>query len=123
MTAETLQRLSSISKKTKESLDKIIGPLLAVPPFNLGYPGKSAQSGYYPGTELMSQKEIAHVSEAMIEHSIGPENTRVRKLIKDGKPTYHLLQASAETGVPTNGLHELATVSYTHLTLPTICSV
>lgn len=46
LTAETLQRLSSISQKTKESLDKIIGPLLAVPPFSLGYPGKSAQSAY-----------------------------------------------------------------------------
>lgn len=88
---EALQRISSTSQKTKESLDKIVGPLLAVPPFNLGYPGKSAQSGYYPGTELMSQDKIAQVSEAIIEHSIGLENTRVQKLIKDGNPAYHLL--------------------------------
>ncbi|KAI1830109.1 hypothetical protein DTO013E5_7643 [Penicillium roqueforti] len=108
LTAEALQRIASISQKTREDLDRIVGPLLAVPPFNLGYPSKSAQSGYYPGTELMSQKEIARVSEAMIEHFIGPENTRVQKLIEDGKPIYHLLQASAESGVPANGLHKLA---------------
>lgn len=48
------------------------------------------------------------MSQAMIEHSIGPENTRVQKLIKDGKTTYHLLQVSAETGVPADGLHKLA---------------
>jgi dipeptidyl-peptidase-3 len=81
---------------------------LAVPPFNLGYPSKNAQSSYYPGTELISQEETAKVSEAMNKYSIGPENTRIRKLVEDGKPVYQLLQASAETGVPTNNLHELA---------------
>lgn len=89
-------------------LEKIIGSLLAVPPFNLGYPSKNAQSSYYPGAELISQEEIAKVSEAMNKYSIGAENTRIRKLVEDGSPVYQLLQASAETGVSTNNLHELA---------------
>lgn len=48
------------------------------------------------------------MSEAMNKYSIGPENTQIRKLVEDGKPVYQLLQTSAETGVPTNNLHELA---------------
>lgn len=56
----------------------------------------------------MSQEEITKVSEAMNKYSIGPENTRIRKLFEDGKVVYQLLQASAETGLPTNNLHELA---------------
>ncbi|OJJ42596.1 hypothetical protein ASPZODRAFT_105021 [Penicilliopsis zonata CBS 506.65] len=106
LTADALQRIAGISPTAQERLDEIIGPLLAVPPFNLGYPSKSAQSAYYLGS--MAQEEIALVSEAMSKHSVGPENTRVQKLIKEGKPVYHVLQASAETGAPANGLYELA---------------
>ena len=40
--------------------------------------------------------------------SIGPENTRVRKVIKDGKPVLQLLQASAETGSLKDRHDELA---------------
>ncbi|KAF2811393.1 peptidase M49, dipeptidyl-peptidase III [Mytilinidion resinicola] len=108
LTVEALQKIADISPKTKVGLEKIRGPLLAVPPFSLGYPSKNAQSSYYPSTELISEEEIAKVSEAMSKYSIGPENTRIRKLVKDGKPVYQLLQASAETGVPTNNLHKLA---------------
>lgn len=89
-------------------MDKIIDPLLAVPPFSLGYPSKNAQSGYYPSDEPITQDEIAKVSEVMNEKSIGPENTRVRKVIKDGKPVLQLLQASAETGPLKDGHDELA---------------
>ncbi|RLL98895.1 hypothetical protein CFD26_101402 [Aspergillus turcosus] len=103
LSADALEKIANLSPKTKAGLENIIGPLLAVPPFNLGYPSEKAQSGYYPGTELISQEEIDKVSEVMSKYSIGPENTRIRKLVEDGKPVYQLLQASAETG-----LHELA---------------
>lgn len=108
LTVEALHKIAAISPKAKDGLEKIIGPLLAVPPFSLGYPSKNAQSAYYPSTELISQQEIAKVSEAMEQHSIGPENTRIRKLFKDSKPVYQLLQASAETGVSNNTPQELA---------------
>ncbi|KAJ5710995.1 hypothetical protein N7488_005151 [Penicillium malachiteum] len=108
LTVEALKRISSISQKAMEILDKIIGPMLAVPPFNLGYPNDSAQSGYYPGAGLISPEEIANVSAKMNEHSIVPENTRIQKMIIDGKPVYHLLQASAETGTPKNALLEMS---------------
>ncbi|GES66670.1 hypothetical protein ATETN484_0016021700 [Aspergillus terreus] len=103
LSVEALQKIANISAKAKVGLEKVIGPVVAVPPFNFGYPDKNAQSSYYPGPELISKEEIAKVSEVMEKHSIGPENTRIRKLVEDGKATYHLLQASAETG-----LHELA---------------
>ena len=44
----------------------------------------------------------------MNKKSIGPENTRVRKVIKDGKPILQLLQASAEIGPLKDGHNELA---------------
>lgn len=44
----------------------------------------------------------------MNKTSIGPENTRVRKVVKDGKPILQLLQASAETGPLKAGHDELA---------------
>lgn len=89
-------------------MDKIIDPLLAVPPFSLGYPGKNTQSGYYPTEEPITRDDIAKVSDIMNKKSIGPENTRVRKVLKDGKPVLQLLQASAETHLPKNGDNELA---------------
>lgn len=108
VTAEAFRKIAGISPKTKAGLDKIIDPLLAVPPFSLGYPSKNAQSGYYPCDEPITQDEIAKVSEVMNKKSIGPENTRVRKVVKDGKPVLQLLQASAETGPLKNGPDELA---------------
>ncbi|UKZ47253.1 hypothetical protein TrVGV298_001470 [Trichoderma virens] len=108
VTAEALRKIAAISPKTKTGLDKIIGPMLAVPPFSLGYPSKNAQSGYYPTDEPITKDEIAKVSEVMNDKSIGPENTRVRKVIKDGKPVLELLQASVDTGPLSNGDNELA---------------
>lgn len=80
--------------------------MLAVPPFSLGYPGENTQSGYYPTEEPITQDDIAKVSDIMNTKSIGPENTRVRKVLKDGKPVLQLLQASAE--IDKNGDNELA---------------
>ncbi|KAH9211492.1 peptidase family M49-domain-containing protein [Leptodontidium sp. 2 PMI_412] len=95
VTTEALRKIADISPKTKASLDKIIDPLLAVSPFSLGSYQKRAD-------------EIAKVSEVMNKASIGPENTRVRKVVKDGKPILQLLQASAETGPLKAGHDELA---------------
>lgn len=83
--------------------------MLAVPPFSLGYPGKNAQSGYYPteDEESITRDDIAKVSGIMNKKSIGPENTRVRKVLKDGKPVLQLLQASAESD-PLNNDNQLA---------------
>jgi dipeptidyl-peptidase-3 len=108
LSIEALHKIAAISAKTKGGLHKIIGPLLSVPPFSLGYPSKTAQSAYYPGTEPVSQKELAKVSEVMEQDSIGPENTRVWKVLEDGKPVYQLLQASAETPLANNTPHKLA---------------
>ncbi|KAK0701875.1 peptidase family M49-domain-containing protein [Lasiosphaeria miniovina] len=109
LTAESLRKLAAISSETKSRLETILNPLLAVPPFALGYPGKNAQSNYYPGAGLISQEEIAKVSDMMEKHSIGPENTRIRKPAEDGNPIYHLLQASsAETEDISNTPQELA---------------
>ncbi|KAF2117314.1 peptidase family M49-domain-containing protein [Lophiotrema nucula] len=66
----------------------IMNPLIAVPPFSLGFPNKNTRSGYYPGSELISQEEVD-------------------KQLDDGNPTYLLLQASAETEA-TNSPRELA---------------
>lgn len=44
----------------------------------------------------------------MNKKSIGPENTRIRKVLKDGKPVLQLLQASAETDLLENGDNQLA---------------
>ncbi|KAL6822020.1 peptidase family M49 domain-containing protein [Trichoderma sp. SZMC 28015] len=108
LSAEALGKIARISLKTKARLDKIIDPLLAVPPFSLGYPSKNAQSGYYPTEEPITRDDIAKVKDIMNKRSIGPENTRVRKVLKDGKPVLEVLQASAETHLPKNGDNELA---------------
>jgi len=108
VTTEFLKKIADISPKTKASLNKVIGPLLAVPPFSLGYPGKNAQSGYCPGNELITKDEIAEVSKVMNRKSIGPENTRVQKVIRDGKRVLYLSQASAEITPLKDGQDELA---------------
>ena len=108
ITAETLRKIADISPKTKAGLDKIIDPLLAVPLFSLGYPSKNAQSGYYPGIKPITQDKIAKVSEVISKTSIRLENTRVRKVVKDGKPVLQLLQASVETGLLKAGHNKVA---------------
>ncbi|KAJ5725022.1 uncharacterized protein N7483_006379 [Penicillium malachiteum] len=108
LTVEALQTIANISESTKNSLATVIDSMLAVPPSGLGYPSKNAQSGYYPGSELISKEEIAIVSEAMVKNSIGLENTRIRKLVQDGRSIFQLLQASAETETRTNNQQEFA---------------
>ena len=87
--------ISSVSPRAVRRSEIIAGPLLSTPPFALGYPGENSQSAYYPG-EPISLEEVVKMSEFMERHSVGPENTRLRKLIVDGIPIYHLSQASVE---------------------------
>lgn len=108
VSVEALRKLAGTSTKTEAGLDKIIDTMLAIPPFSLGYPGKNAQSGYYPTEEPITKDDIAKVSDIMNKRSIGPENTRLRKVLKDGKPVLQVLQASAETHLAKNGDNELA---------------
>lgn len=84
---------------------------MATQPSSLGYPSINAQSSYYPGTEPISQEEVTKVSDVMKKHTIEPENTRIQKVLQNGKRIYHLLQASEENDPPPdagNDLKELA---------------
>ncbi|KAI4133218.1 MAG: hypothetical protein LQ347_002250, partial [Umbilicaria vellea] len=108
VTAEALRKIAEISPKTRAGLDNIIDPLLVLPPISFGYLSKNAQSSYYPSDEPITRDEIAKVSEVMNKKSIGLENTRVQKVVKDGKPILQLLQASAAIGPLKDGHNELA---------------
>lgn len=91
-----LTKLASSSLKLKKLHDEIAEPMLSTPPFSLGYPGHLTQSNYYPGPCIISQDEIAVVSQALENHSIFPENTRIRKVKSTGIPIFEVLQASIE---------------------------
>jgi dipeptidyl-peptidase III len=96
--------MASISPETATALEKIIDPMLSVPPFSLGYPDGDNQSNYYPGEERITKEDIAAVAKVMEKHSIEPENTRVRKIMDGTKPAFEILQASAETTTIINQL-------------------
>ncbi|PMB73148.1 putative dipeptidyl peptidase 3 [Beauveria bassiana] len=97
LTPDVLQKVATISAAATERLSAIMQPLLAVPPFGLGYPNDNAASAYYPGTERISHEEVAKESKVMAAHAIEPENTRLQKFVVGVKPLYHVLQASVET--------------------------
>ncbi|KAF2659056.1 peptidase M49, dipeptidyl-peptidase III [Lophiostoma macrostomum CBS 122681] len=105
---DVLRDIAAISEKTREGLEKIIAPMLAVPPFTLGHPSGFAQSGYYLGDESITPGDITRVSEVMNKGSIGPENTRARKVLRDGNTVLEVLQASAETDLSTDQSKQLA---------------
>lgn len=64
-----LERLAGRSDALGKLYEGIAEPILAVPPYSLGYPGKLAQSAYYPGDNLLSPAEIEVVSRALEERS------------------------------------------------------
>lgn len=93
MSPEALHRLcgSLISKDDENSM-------LAIPPYNLGFPGKDAQSSYYPGQEVLTREEIETVSRVMEQHNIFPENTRISKeTLSTTEVVFTVLQASVAT--------------------------
>ncbi|KAF1961986.1 dipeptidyl peptidase III [Byssothecium circinans] len=91
--AENRQRLASAASLFKN----VAEDMYSKPPYSLGYPSDKARSNYYPDTPNISRDEIALVSKVMAKHSIGPENTRLRKLTDCENVGYELLQASVES--------------------------
>lgn len=94
MFPDALQRLVGLTPFPQIAYD-----ILTVPPFSLGFPSQTAQSMYYPCQDenKLTRDEIKHVSRAMEQHGIYPENTRVTKSHhKTEKSTYLVLQASSE---------------------------
>ncbi|KAJ9137352.1 Dipeptidyl peptidase 3 [Coniochaeta hoffmannii] len=96
VSAECLERLGRRSDTLGKLHAKIASPILAVPPYALGYPGKRAQSAYYPGQGPISATEVDAVSRVLEDKAIYPENTRLRKVDNRNVVTYELLQASVE---------------------------
>jgi dipeptidyl-peptidase-3 len=95
VTAEFMEKISSVSAIASELYEKLKEAILAVRPGGLGFPSDVAQSSYYPGNLRMSHEEIAAVSRILEDNSIYPENTRIRKSILDNGPTvFDVLQAS-----------------------------
>nr|POE54250.1 putative dipeptidyl peptidase 3 [Quercus suber] len=108
LTREALEKLASVSEETEGGLSYIIDQPLAVPPYNLDYLSHKAQSGYYPGRELITPDEVAMISNVMNEQSIGLENTRLRKSFVNGEASFQLLQASVDKDRITEGGRLLA---------------
>jgi len=69
--------------------------MFSMPPYAIGYPGDRTQSGYYLG-DRVSPDELTKVSKVLEEHSIEPENTRLRKHAEGPEVVYDILQASVE---------------------------
>lgn len=96
VSVNTLRKIASITPETTAALEKIIEPMLSVPPFSLGFSDENNQSNYYPGEERITREEAATIAKVMEQHSIEPENTRVRKIMNGTQPAFEILQASAE---------------------------
>ena len=96
--------MASISSEAATALEKVIDPMLSIPPSSLGFPDGNNQSNYYPGEERISKEDIAAVAKVMEKNSIEPENTRVCKVVDGTKPTFKILQASAEKATGLNQL-------------------
>ncbi|KAK8013186.1 hypothetical protein PG991_009457 [Apiospora marii] len=95
---EGLHKLADISPKAREALIQVLEPMISVPPCSLGFPDEKHASNYYPGETRITKEEVAWVSEIMKQHSLEPENTRVRKTIRGSEnPCFHVLQGSADT--------------------------
>ncbi|KAK5630389.1 hypothetical protein RRF57_006104 [Xylaria bambusicola] len=92
--ASVLQTFATRSPRLSE-LHKAIAPsIYAVPPYSLGYPSETTQSSYYPESHI-TKEEIGIVSKALEQHSVFPENTRIRK--SDNGTDFKVLIASVES--------------------------
>ncbi|KAI1123465.1 peptidase family M49-domain-containing protein [Nemania abortiva] len=74
-----LQVLAARSTRLSELYKTLSSAIVAIPPYSLGYPGKTTQSSYYPESSNITKEEISIVSKALEKSSIFPENTRIRK--------------------------------------------
>lgn len=91
-----MDKLAGVSPRLKALHNDIVTPMIAKPPFSLGFPSDLAQSAYYPGDQHITKDEIALVSQALEERFIFPENTRIRKNLSLEKPVFEVLQASVQ---------------------------
>ena len=92
----SLKKLAKRSTRLRELYEEISNAMMTVPPYGLGFPSDRAQSAYYLGGSIISQEEITLVSRALEEHSILPENTRIRKIWDPQVQTFEVLQASVD---------------------------
>jgi dipeptidyl-peptidase-3 len=93
--------MASVSPELAAALERIIGLMLAVPPYTLGYPSETAQSTYYIGDKHITKKEITGaVAKVMERHDIWPENTRVHATVEGGTRVFGILQATSEPSDP-----------------------
>lgn len=106
MTVESLRKMAAISPQVRSKLEMAVKPLLAVPPYALGYPGTNALSNYYPSAILIPKTRLPKASVMMERLSIGPENTRI--LLMPGSTT-----ASGRTTVSKTSFMRIALPSTT----------
>jgi dipeptidyl-peptidase III len=93
---DVLDKVAERTPRLRELYDEVREAMFAIPPYGLGFPSHRAQSAYYPGSDTISEAEIALVSRALEEHSILSENTRIRKTVNQQNPTFTVLQASID---------------------------
>ena len=80
-----------------ESLYRSISPsVFSKPPYGLGLPSNNAQTAYYEGDPFITKEKIEAISRVLEEHSISPENTRIRRVPYANAVLYEVLQASVE---------------------------
>ncbi|KAK4452742.1 peptidase family M49-domain-containing protein [Podospora aff. communis PSN243] len=91
VSAEFLQVLASTSPRLGELVDEISPAIQSIPPYGLGYPSDITQSTYYLGVNITEQ-EVQNVSKLLSQHSLFPENTRIRKCDND----FEVLLASVD---------------------------
>ncbi|KAI9771636.1 MAG: hypothetical protein M1840_001851 [Geoglossum simile] len=96
LSLQSMEKLAGSNATLQEMFNYIAQPMLSTPPYSLGYPGSQAQSAYYPGECTIAQDEIASVSRALEDHSIFPENTRLRKVNSRETPIFEVLLASVQ---------------------------
>ncbi|KAG9699925.1 hypothetical protein KCU95_g1020, partial [Aureobasidium melanogenum] len=97
LTETVLYKFGKASAKSRTLLEKAMPAILSPRLASLGFPGPNAQSGYYPGLEILSRKEIVEITKVLENRSIKPENTRIQRSVQDGRVLYDVLQASTET--------------------------
>ncbi|KAK3366725.1 peptidase family M49-domain-containing protein [Lasiosphaeria ovina] len=90
LSIEALHRIAAISAKAKDGLHKIIGPLLTVPPFSLGYPSKSAHLDAFQESQKAWVTDVSEW-EAMIGIADPEEASRLKRLVESSTTiTQHL---------------------------------
>ncbi|KAK4203675.1 dipeptidyl peptidase [Triangularia verruculosa] len=101
-----IRKLASLSPRLDELYSLFSGSISAIPPYSLGFPSDTAQSSYYPGDSI-SEGEIAMVSKVLEQHSVFPENTRIRR--GENKTDFDVLVASVQSDDDENSMRTFPT--------------